>query len=226
MRQVLKIKGEEGMANKFYSVKEVTERLDIEAYVLRFYEKELNLVIQRNAQGHRMYTEEDIEQFRQIKDLREQGLQLKAIENVIHNDDEVNLSVGEVVNHIATTNLGPKNVIDITDRGNVKVKQFSEMMKETFKQALGEYNEESKEILKKELSSNMNDMVDKKFTEYEMAQEEKNNEYYKKMDEAMREMQQMRKELALKQVEPEKTKASIWKKIFKEKEKEKSFNIE
>ncbi|MHC1749037.1 MAG: helix-turn-helix domain-containing protein [Cellulosilyticaceae bacterium] len=200
------------MTSKFYSVKEVTERLDIEAYVLRFYEKELNLQIQRNAQGHRMYTEENIERFRQIKDLREQGLQLKAIENVIHNDDDI----GEVVNHIATTT---RNVIDITDRGNTRVKQFSEMMKDTFREALIEYNEESRVQLKKELSSDMNQIVDKKFTEYEMMQEQKNDEYYKKIDEAMREMQQMRKELAVKQVEVEKPKSSLWKKFFKEKDK-------
>ena len=42
------------MGEKTYSMKEVTGMLDIESYVLRYYEKELKLDIHRNSQvgGH------------------------------------------------------------------------------------------------------------------------------------------------------------------------------
>lgn len=52
--------------------------------MLRYWEDELALAIGRNEMGHRSYTQEDIERFRQIKRLKEQGLQLKAIRTVLH----------------------------------------------------------------------------------------------------------------------------------------------
>ena len=63
----------------------------------------------------------------------------------------------------------------------------------------------------------MNTMMDKKILELEVSQEQKNEEYYKKMDETMREMQKIRKDLA--GLEQSNQKSSIWKKIFKEKNK-------
>ena len=63
----------------------------------------------------------------------------------------------------------------------------------------------------------MNTMMDKKILELEVSQEQKNEEYYKRMDETMREMQKIRKDLA--GLEQSNQKSSIWKKIFKEKNK-------
>ena len=53
--------------------------VDVEAHVLRYWEEELELPVERNEMGHRCYTEENIRIFHQIKALKEQGLQLKAI---------------------------------------------------------------------------------------------------------------------------------------------------
>ena len=47
--------------------------------VLRYWEEELELPIQRTELGHRYYTEEDIQTFQNIKELKERGFQLKAI---------------------------------------------------------------------------------------------------------------------------------------------------
>ena len=38
--------------------------------------------------GHRFYTEEDIKLFQRIKDLKDQGLQLKAIRNLLARERE------------------------------------------------------------------------------------------------------------------------------------------
>lgn len=64
---------------KKISISEAAKMLSLESHVLRYWELELNLKIQRNMQGHRFYESKDITLFRQIKQLKEMGFQLKAI---------------------------------------------------------------------------------------------------------------------------------------------------
>ena len=70
-----------------YYISEASKLVQVEPHVLRYWEEELSLAIGRNEMGHRSYTKEDIERFRQIKHLKEQGLQLKAIRQVLHGDN-------------------------------------------------------------------------------------------------------------------------------------------
>ena len=57
----------------------------VESHVLRYWEDELELNIPRNEMGHRYYTKENIAEFQRIKELKEQGYQLKAIRMIVHN---------------------------------------------------------------------------------------------------------------------------------------------
>lgn len=70
-----------------YYISEASKLVQVEPHVLRYWEDELSLSIGRNEMGHRSYTKEDIERFRQIKYLKEQGLQLKAIRLVLHGNN-------------------------------------------------------------------------------------------------------------------------------------------
>lgn len=70
-----------------YYISEASKLVQVEPHVLRYWEDELSLAIGRNEMGHRSYTKEDIERFRQIKHLKEQGLQLKAIRQVLHGNN-------------------------------------------------------------------------------------------------------------------------------------------
>ena len=45
----------------------------------RYWDEELDLTIPRNAMGHRYYGEEELDKIQEIKHLKEQGFQLKAI---------------------------------------------------------------------------------------------------------------------------------------------------
>ncbi len=67
------------MEEKGYSVSEAVRLIGVESHVLRYWEEELSIVVRRNAQGHRIYSEENIDTFRQVRKLKEKGLQLKAI---------------------------------------------------------------------------------------------------------------------------------------------------
>lgn len=72
--------------NTIYYISEAAKKVQVEAHVLRYWEEELQLAIKRNEMGHRCYTAGDIEQLQQIKALKEQGLQLKAIRTVLRGD--------------------------------------------------------------------------------------------------------------------------------------------
>lgn len=74
------------MNDTIYYISEASKKVEVEPHVLRYWEDELKLSIGRNEMGHRCYTEKDIETLRRIKQLKEQGLQLKAIRTVLQGD--------------------------------------------------------------------------------------------------------------------------------------------
>ena len=71
------------MNDTVYYISEASKKVDVEPHVLRYWEDELKLPIERNEMGHRCYKEKDIETMRRIKQLKEQGLQLRAIRVVL-----------------------------------------------------------------------------------------------------------------------------------------------
>lgn len=68
-----------------YMISDAAGMVNVESHVLRYWEDELELDIPRNEMGHRYYTQENIKQFQQIKELKEKGYQLKAIKMIVHN---------------------------------------------------------------------------------------------------------------------------------------------
>ena len=208
----------------FLSVKDVAEMLETEAYVLRFYEKELNLDIKRNNKGHRVYTLEDVEVFRKIQDMREQGLQLKAIEAIVHDHSGETKETYEQLSSITVSAVAPvKNSdlvdVDITSAEDEKVRQFSFLIKDMLKQALVECNQQSQIELQETIKKEVDTAVEEKVSKYQEAQDEKNEEYYRRLDETMREIQKMRKEMSEAKEEAinKKEKGSFWSRVFKDK---------
>ena len=66
-----------------YTVTQTAEILGVRASVLRYWEEELELGIPRNEMGHRYYTDFHIRLFKQVKNLKEKGYQLKAIKHAL-----------------------------------------------------------------------------------------------------------------------------------------------
>ena len=60
-----------------YMISDAAQIAGVESHVLRYWEDELELTVPRNELGHRYYTRENIQQFQKIKELKEQGYQLK-----------------------------------------------------------------------------------------------------------------------------------------------------
>ncbi len=71
------------MGEVHYMISEAAKRVNVETHVLRYWEEELNLTIGRTEMGHRYYTEDDVRLFNCIKELKEQGIQLKDLKELI-----------------------------------------------------------------------------------------------------------------------------------------------
>ena len=67
------------MSETHYLISDASKKVDVESHVLRYWEEELEMNIPRNEMGHRYYTDFHIRLFKQIKELKEKGYQLKAI---------------------------------------------------------------------------------------------------------------------------------------------------
>ena len=71
------------MSQVRYIISDASKQIDVEPHVLRYWEEELGIKVPRNEMGHRYYREQDIELFKGIKMLKEQGFQLRAIKMVL-----------------------------------------------------------------------------------------------------------------------------------------------
>ena len=150
-----------------YMISEAAKRVNMEAHVLRHWEEELELTIGRTEMGHRYYTEEDIRLFNCIKELKEQGMLLKEIKEIIPDMQKTRAKLQE------------KKRTD----SEISEKPLSELQ-----QALLENNE----ILQKEITQSVIKEIGYLF----LAQEQQEEERYKRLDHLIRQQQSYRKELA------------------------------
>jgi DNA-binding transcriptional MerR regulator len=66
-----------------FMISEAAKQVKVESHVLRYWEEELNLDIGRTEMGHRYYTKDDIQLFRCIKKLKDEGMLLKDLKPLI-----------------------------------------------------------------------------------------------------------------------------------------------
>ena len=106
------------MVKEKYLINEAAKEVHVESHVLRYWEEELALPIKRNEQGHRIYTQEDIDRFVVIKDLKDQGLQLKAVKIVL---DQIHSDNGGGEDMRADNPFAQKQLTKITKSGEAKM---------------------------------------------------------------------------------------------------------
>ncbi len=193
-----------------YMISEASKRIDVEAHVLRYWEEELELPIPRNEMGHRYYKEADIELLKTVKQLKEQGFQLKAVKMLLPNfnrldsldsqtmirlKDELNRRVIEMYsdekpdeNEEGTSLITNEDKHEIKEEIQDKMGQFQTIMSHIIMQALKENNS----ILSGEISMGVTDGVIKEMSYLMRLQEEKEEERFKKFDATLRDYQKGR----------------------------------
>ena len=173
-----------------YMISEASKKVDVEAHVLRYWEEELELPIERTEMGHRYYTEDDIRLFHCIKRLKEQGMFLKELKEVI--PDLLKTKKGleqKAVQDQTTENLNEDTKIEKTPEAVTQVENLiSSIMKETLL--------ENNEVLRQKVGEYVSEKVIKEMDYLFQAKERQEEERYQKLDCLIRQQQMLRKETA------------------------------
>ncbi len=121
----------------YYSIGQAAERLNCNASMLRFYENYFALDIHRSDSQRRLYTEAEINTFKRIRDLRNDGMTLMQIKDDIEKKEgeapqdfsrEPELSLKDIHNELAELkkNIGSNDVL--------MLREENETLKEKLKQ--------------------------------------------------------------------------------------------
>lgn len=190
------------MTEIHYLISDASKKVDVEAHVLRYWEEELELSIPRNEMGHRYYTELHIRLFRQIKELKEKGYQLKAIKNALskmmEEDGEFMVPDELLVESVAAALKESAVGADKAEREETglsqvkpeapllvaeeKMEQFQNIMNHIIGRALEANNEK----LSQDISSLVNEKVSKEVEYMIRVVDEKDEERFKQLDETIR----------------------------------------
>lgn len=158
-----------------YMISDAADMVHVETHVLRYWEDELELSIPRNEMGHRYYTRENIKEFQRIKDLKDQGYQLKAIRMILHTgkiDPEMEVKQEVQAQNSAVPSLTPEE----------RMCQFRELMSDIVGRAIAQNNEELSQTIGKDVQEMVLKEMNYLMREQDNAQEER----YRKLDAAIR----------------------------------------
>ncbi len=195
-----------------YLISDAAKQVEVESHVLRYWEEELGIPIKRNELGHRYYTMEDVDRFREIKRLKEQGLQLKAIRMVLKDGKLERLVSKEdpesmIVYRENLDNGGAERVIseqekhmieiigkrEIAERDQDRREEKSIRLQMLLQHIIMEAVKESNKELCEEIRQSVLKEIDYQFRQQEEKEEERENErrkreeeHYKKVDELLR----------------------------------------
>lgn len=72
-----------------YTIGEICEKLGCEQHNLRYMEKALELEIERDQFGNRLYTEQDLTNLEMVISLKQEGLNFSAIKKILNRQEQV-----------------------------------------------------------------------------------------------------------------------------------------
>ena len=192
---------------KRFSISDASRQVEVENHVLRYWEEELMLPIERNAKGHRFYKESDIQALKTIKDLKEQGFQLKAIKLLMPDIARVrDMSPQEVYQLREELNqqvlreeeVQDKNVVPLQSARRAqapakksseeKMKQFENMLRHMVSRIVNENETASEKRIYEAVSTKIMKEMDYMMREKEEVQEKQMELLQQILDEVRREM--------------------------------------
>ena len=178
------------MSETRYMISDTAKKVDVEAHVLRYWEEELEIGISRTELGHRYYTEEDIKLFQKIKELKERGLQLKAIKVLIPELEKRKPEKEDRLPVIQKEKEEKEQAETLPAIGPDpdKLKQFESIVTGIFRQVIQENNAE--------LEGRITDSPVKEVNLLMQVREEREEERFRRLDETIRAYQKNRQMVA------------------------------
>lgn len=190
-----------------YMISDAANIVAVESHVLRYWEDELELTVPRNEMGHRYYTQENVDQFLRIKQLKEEGYQLKAIKIILQQEKQAALHKEQpaAAEHVtkphqvaaeptaATAHVEKKVhlpekkqpepvAVPVQMSPQERMEQFQNLMTQIVRNAMTDNNKD----LSKEIGTEVGDRVLKEMNYLMRMQDEQEEERFKKLDEAIR----------------------------------------
>ena len=203
-----------------FMISEAAKQVDVESHVLRYWEEELGLKIGRTEMGHRYYTNDDIQLFRCIKKLKDEGMLLRELKPLIPELKETRLKIksGGTSKETAASAPSPAPVpgappvsapdsspasplastpVSAPESGDVMIplkneEQMRALVGDVFREALSENNT----VLKKDISSTVTADVVHEMDFLLQAKERQQEEHFRRLDSLIRQQQATRKESA------------------------------
>lgn len=197
------------MKEDYYLIKEASAMVGVESHVLRYWEEELKMDIHRNEMGHRYYTKKDIEVLSKVRNLKEKGLQLKAIRNYLEMRRE-QIAKGQkekatdAVHAVASRVDNPSRDTELVSvkqkilSNEEKMEQFQQLMNRILSNAIQENND----LIGKSAGEHAANAVVTQITGMTKEQEARAEERYQKLDQTLREIQRARQEAAAANMRP------------------------
>lgn len=208
--------------DKMYSISEAAAKVEVETHVLRYWEEELGIDIKRNEMGHRYYEERDVKILQRVKTLKDKGIQLKAIKDVVQkmykmlDEVEGTQDTADLTDRDKETDLDTFDAIrvayDDMEKGELhisnqdtkivdfKMAQFQNMMDKIIGGAIKDNLKTVTQSVAVAVTEDVVKQVDVLLKEREEQEEER----YRKLDQSIRQMQQMRSEAAASLIKEEK----------------------
>ena len=188
------------MGDVHYMISEAAKRVGVESHVLRNWEEELELSIDRTEMGHRHYTEDDIQLFSCIRELKEQGMLLKEIKHILPDM----LRTKELLRSKRKTELqnrSPQTSDSETppaseDKESKPSDSDIQEMQALFGVVVQKIIADNNPILEEHICKDITEKVAKDMDFLLQAKDRLEEERYRKLDHLIRQQQSLRKEAA------------------------------
>ena len=185
------------MSETHYLISDAAKKVDTPSHALRYWEEELEMNIPRNEMGHRYYTDLHIRLFKQVKELKEKGYQLRAIKAALARSLESN---GEVVvptevleedvvaalKECAEREQEQMEKMDDREITTLMAQEKAEQFRNLMVQMIGQAIEENNEKLSQDISKMVNDKVLKELDYLMRVADERDEERFRQLDETIR----------------------------------------
>ncbi len=218
-----------------YLISDASHMLNVEPHVLRYWEEELGLEIRRNQMGHRYYTDEDIRVLKAIQEMKDQGILLKAIKQILPDlyanpklnykqmmkqetpgtenkaaeqpEQQEEAAITGVISGGTSKKVmemkQARQIVSAQNRTAVetvsaefKMEQFQEIMTKIIGKALEANNRSLSGAISNEVSDKVSERIIKQMDYTMRENEERQEERFRKLDEAIRSRQKANAEAA------------------------------
>lgn len=169
-----------------YMISEAAKRVNVETHVLRYWEEELELPIGRTEMGHRYYTEENLQLFRCIKELKEQGMFLKDLKELI--PDMLRLKEKKAELTVAK----PEVILENVSEPDGQIEKVQALLGKVLQDIITENNK----ILEQNVTKTVSEKVVKEMDYLLREKERHEEERFRRLDLYIRQQQTLRKEAA------------------------------